>query len=354
MRQNLFGIKLPDFIIKILNYEFWSFWIFYFPVCYYPLYLAWKSKSLGYFTATNPGMKYGGAFGDSKNDILKKIDSQYLPLSIFVNKGTHFDQVLKKIEENKLPFPFIAKPNIGERGTGVEKLDDKNDLRNYLSENDYDIIFQEYIDYKIELGVLYYRMPDDSKSEITSIVRKGFLKVEGDGKTSILQQLQNNIRANGRLDYFKKKLGEGIHKIPLKGQSMELEPIGNHCRGTTFHNGNNLINEKLLSVFDKLAKNIEGIYYGRFDLRVKSIEDLYEGKNIKIMELNGTNSESAHIYDPDYNLFQAYKDVLRHMNIIYDISQMNKKNGAKFDSIRVLLPALRQHLKGEKMTVKST
>ena len=32
-------------------------------------------------------------------------------------------------------------------------------------------------------------------------------------------------------------------------------------------------------------------------MKVNSIEDLYEGRNIKIMELNGVSSDPGHIYD---------------------------------------------------------
>jgi hypothetical protein len=68
-------------------------------------------------------------------------------------------------------------------------------------------------------------------------------------------------------------------------------------------------------------------YYGRFDLKVPSLQDLCQGKNLKIMEVNGVNSEPAHIYEPETKLSTAMKTLLNHWKIIYEISKMNRKRG---------------------------
>lgn len=115
-----------------------------------------------------------------------------------------------------------------------------------------------------------------------------------------------------------------------------MEPIGNHCRGTRFIDNNFLINDKLNIVFDEICLPIKGFYYGRFDLKVKSIEDLYEGRNIKIMELNGASSEPGHIYDSANTIFKAYKDLLFHWKRLADISKENIKNGLKPVSFSVI------------------
>ena len=124
---------------------------------------------------------------------------------------------------------------------------------------------------------------------------------------------------------------------------MCLEPIGNHCRGTTFLNGNNLINRELEHVFDQIAGSIEGFYYGRFDVKVSSLDDLYAGKNIKILELNGVSSEPAHIYDPDNTLIKAYRDVLKHMRIIEEIACENHQLGHKRASLKDFMIGLKEH-----------
>ena len=120
---------------------------------------------------------------------------------------------------------------------------------------------------------------------------------------------------------------------------------GNHCRGTTFYNANKLINGQLNEVINKIALQIEGYFYGRFDLKVPNLQDLYAGKNIKILELNGVSSEVAHIYDPDYKLIPAYRDIARHMKYIAKIARKNHELGVPYDSLSQFLKDLRHHLK---------
>ena len=72
---------------------------------------------------------------------------------------------------------------------------------------------------------------------------------------------------------------------------------------------------------------MEGIHYGRFDLKCKSIELLKAGKGFKILEFNGIASEPAHIYDPEYSTLQGYKDFFNHWKIIYQISKMQRAKG---------------------------
>ncbi len=331
-------------IIRLLNYEFWPYYIFYFPMLFYGLYLALRAKSLCYFSTTNPCMKYGGIMGESKYKILKKINPKWIPITLLIKKGLSFKEVVSILKGSKLSYPLIAKPDIGERGIGVEMIDDEKSLEKYFEQIQDDFIIQEFIGYENEIGVFYYRFPDKEKGNISSIVQKGFLYVTGDGTRTLEQLITNELRAFSNLDYFKKKYSSRLGCIPEKGEKILLEPIGNHNRGTTFLNGERLINNKLIDQFDEIAKSITGFYYGRFDLKVKSIEDLYEGKNLKIMELNGVSSEPAHVYDPNYKLLKAYRDIAFQMKVIYRISEKNHRLGFKRDSFFQLLKDARHHL----------
>jgi hypothetical protein len=69
-----------------------------------------------------------------------------------------------------------------------------------------------------------------------------------------------------------------VSGFACKGTTQLLEPIGNHCRGTIFRDKGDLISDPLCEVFDTISKSIEGFYYGRFDLRVRSMEDLIKGE----------------------------------------------------------------------------
>ncbi len=332
-------------VIRLMNYEYWPYGVFYFPMYFYGFYLAAKARSFTYFTTTNPGMLYGGIMGESKYKVLQLIPKNYLPVSIFIRQNTSITEILEIFEKNELQFPVIAKPDKGERGKNVEKIDCESALKLYLENSESDIIIQEFVPYTFEVGVLYYRYPNEEKGAISSVVMKDFLVVQGDGKSTLKSLILGKTRAFGRKEYLFNKFQMDLDKIIPKGEIIYLEPIGNHCRGTAFLNGNDLINEELVESIDAIASKIPGFYYGRFDIRAKSKSDLLSGKNLKILELNGVSSEPAHIYDPNYRLINAYRDLAQHMKIIYRISKINYKNGVPRTPLSVFLKDLFSYFK---------
>ncbi|UZR93186.1 ATP-grasp domain-containing protein [Chondrinema litorale] len=335
-----FASDMVQKIKKLKEFEYWPFGVFYIPLYFYGFYLAFKSRSFMYFSTTNPGMKYGGVIGESKISVLDRIDAKYLPKTIFINSGSQFNDIQFLIKEKGLELPLIVKPNIGERGKGVEKIENIESLKDYLDQNKEDIILQEFIDYPVELGILYYRHPNEATGHISSVVMKEFLEIEGNGHATLLELIDSKPRAIGRREYLLNKYAHQLNDILPNGERIRLEPIGNHCRGTKFLNGNHLINSQLESVFDQIAKNIKGYNYGRFDLKVKSLEDLYLGKNIKILELNGVSSEPAHVYDPNMKLLNAYKDVFKHASIIQQIGYANHKKGVSYSPLYTFVKEL--------------
>jgi hypothetical protein len=78
-------------------------------------------------------------------------------------------------------------------------------------------------------------------------------------------------------------------------------------------------------------------------MKVKSIEDLYEGKNIRIMELNGVSSEPGHIYDPKNTLWAAYRDLALHWKIIADISIQQQRQGIMPVPFGILWKVVKEH-----------
>ncbi len=333
-------------LTRMVKFEFWPFWIFYFPMYFYGLYLALKAQSFMYFSTTNPGMKYGGVMGESKSKVLSSIPQEYVPKTSFLKAPISKSNILKIIKKEGFSFPFIIKPDVGERGKDVELINNETELIIYLKDKSSDLIIQEYIDGGLEFGIMYHRLPGSNKGEVTSVVEKGFLSVTGDGNSTIKQLIEKEVRAAGRLDYLYEKFENNVEMVLPEAETLSLEPIGNHCRGTTFYNANKLINAQLNEVINKIALQIEGYFYGRFDLKVPNLQDLYTGKNIKILELNGVSSEVAHVYDPDYKLIQAYKDIARHMKYIAQIARKNHELGVPYDSLSQFLKDLRNHLKG--------
>ncbi|MBT8195223.1 MAG: hypothetical protein HKO56_08990 [Bacteroidia bacterium] len=266
----------------------------------------------------------------SKHSILKHFDKDIVPKSILINAKHGIDNILAKQQEAEISFPLIAKPDVGERGKRVQLIEDMPSIKNYINQVKEDIILQEFIDLPIELGIMYYRYPNKSRGEISSIVKKEFLQITGDGKSTYKELFINGKRTKFYLKQLFKQYEGRLKEVPSKDEIIILQHIGNHNKGTTFLNGNDLINDKLVQVFDNISDQQKGFFFGRYDIKVNSIQELYRGEGIKIMELNGSNSEPAHIYDPKMSLWQAYKDLAKHWDVLYKISVMNNKNGIPY------------------------
>jgi len=325
---------------KSLKWEFWPFWIFYIPVYMHWLWYSLRTRSLVFFSAANPAMNLGGFSAYSKFKILKLIPQEYVP-RMFLVPQIDYQKIQQLCATNNISFPFIAKPDIGERGFGVSLIRTIQELDDYLSKAKNDLIIQEYIDFPIELGIMYHRFSGDKNGHITSVVMKEFLTITGDGKSSMKTLFENGHRTSYHREMLFSKYQNELNHVLPKGTTIQLQEIGNHSKGTTFLNANHLIDIKLHQVFDKIALQIDGFYFGRFDLRIPSIEDLYSGKNIKMMELNGAASEPAHIYDPEMKLSDAYRHMFKHWKNLYLISRKNNKVGHEYTPF---FKAYKQHM----------
>lgn len=338
--------KIRVRLLKIYKWEYWPFWIFYIPVYFYWLYLSIRARSLFFFSASNPLMEWGGFMNYSKYNVLKKIPSKYLPKTAFISNNFQKKHPEVLLVEHNLEFPLIAKPDKGERGKGVTKVKNLEDLKKYLTDTEKDIILQEFIEYPLEFGVMYHRLPNEKRGHISSVVTKKYLSVVGDGKSTVEELIKKDKRSALYLKKTQEKYPELIKSIPVKNKSIILEPIGNHSRGTVFLNGNHLINEQMLDVFDKISKQIDGFYFGRYDLKAKSFNSLYTGEGLKIMELNGANSEPAHIYDPKMPILKAYKFLFKHWTNLYHVSIQNHEKGINYLDQRHAFNQLIKQLKG--------
>lgn len=329
-------LKVKLFFIKLFRFEFWPWKVFYFPLLPYYLYLSLKNRSLTFPSIVNTSLRNGGFFDENKQEILSKIPDEFLPKSIYIQPNTDFSEILNRINTEGIHFPLIAKPLNDQRGKNVAIVLDETELLKYFLEIAKDFVIQEFIEYPIELAILYSRMPNEPNGLVSSITIKEFLTVIGNGKDDVETILRKNPRAEMIWCDLQKNTKTDWKKILKKDETQVVEKIGNHCRGTVFRNATEIDNTKTATVMDKILKEFEGFYYGRFDLKVKSIADLYEGSNIKVLELNGVNADAAHIFDPNYNLLRAYKDVAWHWKRLSDIAGYNSDLGHAPSSFKAL------------------
>ena len=322
------------------SWEFWPVYIFYLPVVFIWLWQSLRSRDLFFFTLTNPGLKTGGFFGESKSSILQHIPDEFKPKTILWEAPVQEEEIEDLFIKSALAFPIIVKPEIGERGWLVARIDSMEELKSHIKAHPIDLILQPFVKLPVEVSIMVYKMPDGSLSEVTSICQKEFLHITGNGQATIKELILSDDRAFLQYNRLKKKLGEQLYYLPLAGEKILLEPIGNHCRGTKFLNMNIEIDAAIHDVMTKLLCSMPGVYYGRFDMKISSWEELRQGRNIQVLEFNGASSDPAHIFDPGYSLMQAYRDISRHWRIMSQIAQQNRKTGKQPVSLKEILSGL--------------
>ncbi|MEZ4951890.1 MAG: D-alanine--D-alanine ligase [Saprospiraceae bacterium] len=316
------------FFITWGSWEYWPWYVANLPVFGFVLWFGIRARNLFFFSAVNPAIETGGVLGESKINILNRIPEAVKPKTIFIKKGASLDSLNNLKKAAGIDFPCIAKPNVGERGFLVSKIEHEQQLEAYLNQSNFDFIIQEYVAAPLELSVLHYLPPGNNQGKTTSICKKEFLTVLGDGNSSIRELMQKNDRAILQLERLEVEKPDLLKSIPEKGCRVLLEPIGNHCKGTTFLSGNDQIDASLQKTFDRIMERMEGIHYGRFDLRCESWEALKNGE-MKILEFNGIAAEPAHIYDPGIPVIEKYRVIYRHWKIIFQLYKKQKSLGIK-------------------------
>jgi hypothetical protein len=322
-KETLSKKNTTPFFIKLFNWEYWSFGVVYFPIYFYWFYLCMRARNLFFFSASNPTIENGGYLMERKSDIYDIMPQVYYPKTLLIKEGLSTREIELLIQEKQFQFPVIVKPDIGGKGRGVRKIDNIEDAIAYIQYADFPMLVQALVDYKNEVGIFYFRYPWEENGKISGIVAKEFLAVTGDGVSTLEELVMQNPRFILQLDALRKMPEINLQDILAAGEEKIMVPFGNHARGAKFIDASNKITADLEKKIDAICKEVPGFYFGRLDIMFTNWQDLTEGKNLSIIELNGAGSEPTHIYDPSHSIFFAWKEITRHLKILYRISVYN-------------------------------
>lgn len=337
--------SLRLFVHKLTNWEYWPYQVLYTPVYFQYLYYAFRTKSFFFFNASNPTIKNGGFFMESKKEIYDLIPQEYYPKTLLFKAKENIDIVNQQITEIGIKFPLIAKPDIGLRGTAVKKIDSLEELKKYIKSANFDFLIQDLIPYENEIGLFYVKLPNEEKGILTGIVSKEFLILKGNGKNTVRELLEKDPRFELQIPVLEKDFPQIIDTVLEENKTLNLVPYGNHCRGTKFVDASHKITPKMIDSFNEICSKIDGFHFGRMDIMYKSYADLEVGKNFQIVEINGAISEPTHMYDPKHSLLYGWKELTRHFHYMYLISKANHKNGAKYLTLKEGLDEFKNHHK---------
>ena len=336
--------KFKLFYHKLTHWEYWPYQVLYFPVYFQYLYYVIRTQSFFFFNASNPTIKNGGFFMESKKEIYDLIPQEYYPKTIIVTPDESLEIILQKLTSENINFPLIAKPDIGLRGTAVKKIHTTEELITYHKKAKFNILFQELIPYENEIGLFYVKLPNQS-GKITGIVSKEFMIITGNGKNTIRELLNQDIRYVFQIKALEKEYNDKLNTVLKDRETINLVPYGNHCRGTKFVDASHEITPRMVESFNRICNQIDGFHFGRMDIMYNSYEDLAKGKNFQIVEINGAISEPTHMYDPKHTLLFGWKELTRHFHYMYLISKHNHKNGAKYLTFKQGVQEFKNHHK---------
>lgn len=350
-RRLLRDIRLP------FNREFWPAWVFYLPLAPW---LAWLSLRHGpmAFTCANPGVGHGGGVvGESKIEILRRLgmerDARVLRAALVEEREDYAERAaLADAMVRERPelggYPIIVKPDAAQRGHAVKLARRRSDLEEYFELMTRPAILQRYHPGPREIGLLWAREPGAERGFVFSVTRKEFPEIVGDGKRTLERLVWSHGRFMMQADLFLKRFDGQRDRVLAKGERMRLAMAGNHCQGTKFMDGSDLVAPALEREIDALARGYEGggFDFGRFDLRYESDERLRDGEGFAIVELNGSMSESTNLYDPSRPIWWAYGVLFRQWSLLYRIGAARRREGVRGMSLRELWRAVREHFHG--------
>lgn len=328
------GISFKRSWYRLTHWEAWDWRIKYILITPAWLWFCVKARSFWFFTAANPTLTFGGFEGESKKEMYDQLPLGTYPQSLFIQPGTLFEEVLEAVIQSSLRFPVAVKPDVAKMGLMFRRINSPEELRIYHDRIGFQYIIQELVAYPLEVSVFYYRMPGSSNGTITGFIRKDFLEVTGDGHSTLWDLIVSHPRAQLRLREMRAKHQNKLQVILAPGERYCLSPALNLSRGGKLVSLEGEKDERLLKLFDDISHYTGNFFYGRYDVRCRSIEDLKAGKHFSILEYNGSGAEPHHVYGNGHGLWDACIILVKHWNMLYHISRANHRRGIPYWSFK--------------------
>jgi len=324
-------MNLKESIYIVTHWQTWHHHAKYVPLTPVWIWYCLRSGSPWFFTPSNPTLTFGGFEGEGKKEMYEQLPLGSYPKTTYIQPGIAISLVEKQIIEAGFQYPFIVKPDVGMMGFMFRKIDTPEQLSLYHAIMPNQYIVQELIDYPIEVGAFYFRMPDQKKGTISGLLIKAPAQIIGDGTKTIVQLImENNAVAvvTKRIELLSRHK-QRLQTVLARDEVFHLSLATNRSQGGTLTGIDHEIDERLQNFFDGLSHHNGHFFYGRYDIKCKSIEDLKEGKNFSILEFNGAGAGTQHIYANPYSLFKACGIIYQHWKMLFRISRYNQQNGVK-------------------------
>lgn len=331
----------------VSRFEFWPLWAMYIPVALQWLVLAIRYRSLTLPLIANPRLPVSGMMGVGKSTIMSQSTGEakraILPWFAYQidgrTKSAQTAKLLIKANREGFDLPFVCKPDIGCRGSGVKLIANLAELDACLSAYPIGarIIVQKLSRYEPEAGVFYVRHPDHSVGTVVSLALKYSPYVVGDGASTLAELIGRDKRAGRLTHLYEGRHRDRLHEIIPSGHPYRLIFANSHSRGSIFRDGRQFITPALTSAIDDIMKGLPDFHYGRLDVRFPDVAQLAEGRNLEVVEINAASSESLHIWDHSAKLGDAYATLMGQYRTLFRIGAATRRNGAATPPLREVI-----------------
>ncbi len=302
---------------------------------YYPI-MALYRKMITSLNGLNPGMGgISGFFEISKTEIATHLNPHYYPKTLLVKPKQPIREVLYLMDSVGLTFDggLICKPDMGERSYGVEWIHDVEELNRYAAKIKRPFLIQQKLSQHREFTLSFFRDEESNEFCVEALMERNFPFAEGFGKTTLYDLIVKKPLSEIQQESILSLLSQDqLDRVLACGEVFPLGGLGSMSYGTTLTRRVLLSSEKtslnswVKQVLTDTKGDVYDIWFGRFDIRANSVEDLLAGRAM-IIELNGAMAMPLEGCSPHMDIYLRYDLFKKQYKRMYQIAQRNIDTG---------------------------
>lgn len=338
-------------IRRAARWEFWPPAVFYLPAVGYYVCLTLRFRSPTLFTICNPGFSTKDLVQESRSRNLKKASGSapFIARHRLIGGGepaaAKIGLAADFMQQHGLDYPVVLTPDDG-RAESAVILRSARQLERQLSEADSDQMIREHID-GLHFRILYCRHPGAASGRIFSISEKRPVKLTGDGHSTLERLILQDDRALMAAAAHLRRQGDKLFTVLAKGEAIDLSEAGNHRSGMWRRDGGTIRTAQLDAAIDRISKQVEGFYFGLYDIVAPSVDDIRSGRKFTIVSLGGVRLAAGRFARSDASLRRAYADLMRRWRLAFEIGDANRRRGHRPASVRKLAGLVARRIAGQ-------
>jgi hypothetical protein len=326
-------------------FEFWPTWLMYLPVVFQWIFLSIRHRSVTLPFIANPKLTLSGMVGVPKSELMKQANStsalSILPWVLHTVDDTPLEtqatQWLARLPAKDIHFPFVCKPDIGCRGSGVKLIKNLEQLTQCIDSypSGSGLLAQKLSNWEPEVGIFFVRMPGQSQGRIVSLTQKYTPHVVGDGTSTLGELVGQDHRAKDLTRLYYERHQSQWDTVLKQDEDYRLVFSASHCRGAVFSDVRSQVTEPLTQKINEIMAGLPEFYYGRLDVKFSTMERLQAGLDLEIVEINGASAESIHIWDRNAKFTDAVTTLMWQYRTLFTIGAKNRRLGYRTPGLRL-------------------